>query len=248
MAELVRLQPDVIAVGASPAPETLKRAALVIPIVLINHGDPVGSGLVASLAKPGGNVTGVSLLSAALRGKQLQLLNEIAPRLTERGGPLESHRAGARDRAEGDPHCGTGPEAPDPRRRSANPGRPAGRRLAGREAGSDALFVFGNSSIFFAHRTTLAELAAKNRLPALYTAREYVEAAAPGLRRRQSGELPNTRASYVARILKGAKPAELPVQQPTKFELVINLKTAKALGLTIPPALRQACGPGDRVS
>ena len=157
MAELVRLQPDVIAVGASPAPEILKRATSVIPIILINHGDPVGSGLVARLAKPGGNVTGVSMLS-----------------------------------------------------------------------------------IFFAHRTTLVELAAKNRLPALYTSREYVEAG--GLFAYTASSLrENFRhaARYVDEILKGAKPADLPIEQPTKFELVINLKTAQALGLTIPPSLLQ---------
>ena len=175
-AELVRLQPAVIAVGASPAPEMLKRATSVIPIVLINHGDPVGSGLVASLAKPGGNVTGVSMLSAALRGKQLQLLNEILPGLTRvavLSNPtvpahvteLREIRTAARDlRLEI-----SVVEARIPEDLPHAVSRAAKLR-------SGALFVLGNSSVFLAHRTTLVKLAAKNRLPALYTLREYVEA------------------------------------------------------------------------
>jgi putative ABC transport system substrate-binding protein len=239
-AELVRLQPDVIAVGASPAPEALKRATSVIPIVLINHGDPVGSGLAANLAKPGGNVTGVSMLSAALRGKQLQLLNEILPRLTSvavLSNPtvpahvteLREIRTAARD-LKLQIHV---VEARIPEDLPDAVSRAVKLR-------SGALFVLGNSSIFFAHRTTLVELAAKNRLPALYTAREYVEAG--GLLAYTARSLrENFRhaARYVDRILKGAKPGDLPIEQPTKFELVINLRTAKALGLTMPPSLLQ---------
>ena len=238
VAELVQLQPDVIAVGASPAPETLKRATPVIPIVLINHGDPVGSGLVASLAKPGGNVTGVSMLSAALRGKQLHLLSEIVPRLTSvavLSNPtvpahvteLREIRNAARD-LKLQIHV---VEARIPEDLPNAVSRAAKVR-------SGALFVLGNSSIFFAHRTTLVNLVAKNQLPALYTTREYVEAG--GLLAYTATSLrENFRhaAKYVDKILRGAKPGDLPIEQPTKFELVVNLKTAKTLGLTIPPSL-----------
>ena len=238
VAELVRLRPDVIAVGASPAPETLKRATSVIPIVLINHGDPVGSGLVASLARPGGNLTGVSMLSAALRGKQLQLLNETVPRLTSvavlSNPTVPSHLAELREIRTAAPDLKLQIHVVEARVPEDLPAAVA--RAAKLQSG--ALFVLGNASIFFAHRTTLVELAAKNRIPTLYTSREYVEAG--GLLSYNATSLrENFRhaAKYVDRILKGAKPGDLPIEQPTKFELVINLKTARALGLTIPPSL-----------
>ena len=237
VSELVRLQPDVIVVGASPAPETLKRATSVIPIVLTNHGDPVGSGLVVSLARPGGNVTGVTTTSAALRGKQLQLLNEIVPRLTSvavlsnptvpaHAAELREIHTAARD-LKLQIHV-VEARVPDELRDAVSQ---AAKRRSG------ALFVLGNASIFFAHRVMLVELAARKRLPALYTAREYVEAgglAAYGPSVRESFR---SAARYVDRILKGARPGDLPIEQPTTFELTLNVKTARALGLTLSPSL-----------
>ena len=235
--ELVRLQPDVIVAGASPAPETLKRATSVIPIVLTNHGDPIGSGLVVSLAKPGGNVTGVSRASAALRGKQLQVLNEIVPRLTSvavlsnptvpaHAAELREVRTAARD-LKLQIHV---VEARAPKELPDAVSRAAKQR-------SGALFVLGNASIFFAHRVTLVELAARHRLPAMYTAREFVEAGglvayAPSLR-----ESFRSAARYVDRILKGARPGELPLEEPTTFELALNVRTARALGLMLSPSM-----------
>ena len=233
-AELVRLQVDVIVVGASPAPEAARRATSTIPIVMTNHSDPVASGLVASLARPAGNVTGLSRLSPAFKGKQLQLLKDVVPGLSSvavlinptdpshvldlraleeaaQALKLELHVLGARAPNEfGDAFS-----------------------LATKKR-SGALQVVGGNALFFAYRAQLVDLAAKSRLPAMYGVREFAEAGgliayAPNLR-----DSFYRAADYVDRILKGAKPGDLPIEQPTKFELVVNLKTAKALGIAIP--------------
>jgi putative ABC transport system substrate-binding protein len=232
-AELVRLQVDVIVAAATPAPETARRATATIPIVVANHTDPVGSGLAQSLARPGGNVTGLSLVALELRLKQLQLLKEILPALSrvaflrhptipldwrelERAARSLMIRVQVVD-ARG-PHEFEGAFAA------------AARERAG------ALIVLGGST-FFANRWRLAELAARSRLPAVYLLREHVEAG--GLMAYGVDLRDNFRraADYVDRILKGARPGDLPIERPTKFELAINLKAAKALGLTIPPSV-----------
>jgi putative ABC transport system substrate-binding protein len=232
-AELVNLQVDVIVVGAPPAPEVAKRATSTIPIVMLNHSDPVGSGLVASLARPGGNVTGLSLLAPELRLKQLQLLKEILPRLTRVAFlrhphiPLDLRELEVTARSLKIRAQVVEARTPD---EIADAVSAATRERAG------ALVVLAGS-MFFAHRARIAELAAKSRLPTVYLLREFLEAG--GLLAYGIDTRDNFRraAAYVDRILRGAKPGDLPIEQPMKFELAINLRTAKALGLTIPPAV-----------
>jgi putative ABC transport system substrate-binding protein len=232
-ADLVRLPVDVIVTGAPPAPEAARRATSTIPIVMANHPDPVGSGLVASLAKPGANVTGLSLLSPGLRVKQLQLLKEAVAQLTSvavlSNPTTPLHRRDVQELERG--------------------AQPLKVRLVVVEARAPSEFaeafsvmvtkgvgglIILASSMFFAHGARLAELAARNRLPSTYAFSEYAEAG--GLMTYGVDLRDNFRraAGYVDRILRGAQPGELPIEQPTKFELVINLKTAKRLGLVIP--------------
>ncbi len=238
-AELVRLQVDVIVVGAVPAPEVAKRATSTIPIVMANHMDPVGSGLVASLARPAGNITGLSLLTPELRGKQIQLLKEVVPRLTTvavlsnpgvpiRGLDLRALEVAARA-------LKLQLQVVDAR--SPNEFTEAFSLATRKRAG--ALLVL-TSGMFFANRARIVELAAQTRLPTMYSQKEHVESGglmAYGVNVRDSFR---RAATYVDKILKGAKPGDLPIEQPTKFELVINLKTAKALGLTIPSSVLAA--------
>jgi putative tryptophan/tyrosine transport system substrate-binding protein len=237
-AELVRLKVDVIVTGGPPAPEEAKQATSTIPIVFAVAGDPVGEGLVASLARPGGNITGLASIAAEVVGKQLELLKEVVPKVS-RVAVLQNPSHSAH---------------PLMARQAEGAARALGVQLHILQAGSpaeiDAAFAAMRSqriggvlvlrgSLFLAQRTQIAALAAKSRLPAVYGTRE--EAEAGGLMA-YGASLPllyRRAATYVDKILKGAKPADLPVEQPTKFELVINLKTAKALGLTIPPSLLQ---------
>jgi len=237
-AELVRLKVDVIVAGGGPAPDEAKRATSTIPIVMANNADPVGSGLVASLARPGGNVTGLSLVTPDLVGRQLQLLTEAIPgvsRVAVLSNPTNPHHRLSLREAE---------VAARPLRlrlqilEARAPSDFAGAFSAASRERAGALLVVLDV-MFFAERTRLAELAAKHRLPLTGGLREYAEAGGlltygPNLR-----DSFRRAATYVDKILKGAKPADLPVEQPTKFELVINLKTAKVLGLTIPPSLLQ---------
>ena len=229
-AELVRLKVDVILAAAPPAPEAAQRATPTIPIVMANHSDPVGSGLAASLARPGGNVTGLSMLTPQMRVKQLELLKEILPRLTRVAFlrhpdiPLDVKELEATARSLGMWAQVVGARTP-------NEIAPALSAATMERAG--ALSVL-SGSMFFAHRALIAELALKSRLPTVYLVREHVEAG--GLVTYGIDLRDNFRrvAGYVDKILRGAKPGDLPIEQPTKFDLAINLKTAKALGLSIP--------------
>jgi putative ABC transport system substrate-binding protein len=236
-AELVQIPVDVIVAGVAPAPEAAKRATSTIPIVMTGHPDPVGSGLVASLARPGGNVTGLAIVSPELRAKQLQLLKEVLPRLT-RVAVLSDPR---------NPSHALVLREVDVAARSLKvkvqilearaPAQFAEAFSAATKERAGALIVIGAGTTHFVHRARLVELAAQSRLPTMYPVREFAEAGglmAYGVDLRDSFR---RAAGYVDRILKGARPADLPVEQPTKFELVVNLKTAKALGLTIPPAV-----------
>ena len=233
-AELVRLDVDVIVAGAPPAPEVAKRATSTIPIVMINHNDPVGSGLVASLAKPTGNVTGMSLATAALRGKQLQLLKEIVPGLTTvavlwnpTGPALELKELEAAARS-----LNLQLQVVEARTSSEFPAAFA----AATKKRAGALLPQGGS-VYFANKARLVELATENRLPAIYGVKEYVEAGGLMAYGVDLGDSARRAAGHVDRILKGAKAGDLPIEQPTKFELAINLKTASALGLTVPPSM-----------
>jgi putative ABC transport system substrate-binding protein len=234
--ELVRLKVDVIVVGASPAPEAAKNATSTIPIVLTNHNDPVGSGLVTSLARPQGNITGVSLATPVLRGKQLQLLQDLVPGLSSvavlASPSVPSHALDVRELQIAARSLTMRLQVVEARA----PDEIAEAFSEARQKRAGALIVLG-SSMFFANRAQIVELATNNKLPAMYGVREFAElgglvAYAPNLR-----DSFRRAAAYVDRILKGARPGDLPIEQPTTFELVINLKTAKALGLAISQSL-----------
>jgi ABC-type uncharacterized transport system substrate-binding protein len=231
---LVRLKVDVLMVPNTPAALAAKHATTTIPIVMVGIADPVGSGLVASLARPGGNVTGLTSLSLELVGKQLEFLKEVRPTVSRvailwnPANPVHALLVRAADvavQALGvQLHLveARGPDAFDS----------AFAAMTSTSAG--ALLVLGDR-IFFQHRRRLAELAAMSHLPTMHHVRAYVEA---GGLMSYGASPPDTyrrAATYVDKILKGANPADLPVEQPMQFKLVINLKTAKALGITIPP-------------
>jgi putative ABC transport system substrate-binding protein len=235
-AQLVHQRVDVILVGSNPGALAAKGATSTIPIVMVTTGDPVGGGLVASLARPGGNVTGLTALGQALSAKRLQLLKEAVPGvariavLTSPASPYAGPFLRERDnlaRALGVRLQVV--EAHDPTK-FEHAFAEMGRERAG------ALMVFTDVG-FITHRRRLVELAAKSRLPAVYPDREFVSAGGLMFYGASLVDMYYHAAVYVDRILKGAKPADLPVEQPTKLELVINLKTAKTLGLAIPSSV-----------
>ena len=237
-AELVRLKVDLIVASAGTQVATAaKNATETIPIVMIFVRDPVGNGLIASLARPGGNVTGTSG-SAGLEwvAKQLELLKETVPqirRVAILSNPDNAyHQLAIREVNVAAQSLGVQLQLLEARR----PNEFDGAFVAMAKERVGALLVLSDA-VFSSHRTRLADLAARSRLPAAYGVRESVEAG--GLMSYGPSILDSHRraATYVDQILKGTKPAELPVEQPTRFELVINLKTAKALGLDVPPTL-----------
>jgi putative ABC transport system substrate-binding protein len=237
-ADLVRLKVAVIVTSGTPATMAARAATRTIPVVMTNVGDPVGSGIVASLARLGGNVTGLSLLDAELDGKRIELLKEAVPHLSRLAILWSANDPGmtlAFGRVE------TAARALGLALQNLAVREPAEFPRAFEAAGAghaDALFVtaqpFTNQ-----HRAQILDLVAKHRLPAIYTLRSFVDAG--GLMSYGPSQADQYRraATYVDRILKGARPADLPVEQPTKFDLVINLRAARALGLTIPAGLLQ---------
>jgi ABC-type uncharacterized transport system substrate-binding protein len=235
-AELVQLKVNVIVTAGSQATRPAKEATTSIPIVMAQDNDPVGSGFVASLAKPGGNVTGLANLTAELSGKQLELLKEIMPKLsivavlrdlTEPGNPEAVRQTDAAAQ-------GFGIERHYLDVRTAGEIEPA--FLAAGKKRAEALLVHP-SAIFNSHRKQIIELAEKSRWPAMYPRTDYVEDGGLMTYGAHTNDLFRRAAIFVDKILKGAKPADLPVEQPTKFEFVINLKAAKQIGLTIPQSL-----------
>ena len=234
-AELVQLKVDIIVAAATVAIQAAKRATNTIPIVMAAVSDPVGIGIVASLSRPGGNVTGLTLMTPDLAGKRLQWLREILPKTTRvailggRGGAtrlfLEQMRAAAEQ---------TGVQLVLPEVGGAED-LPGAFTAMQRERAQALIVEVG--PLTSDHRRRIVELAAQYRLPAMYEVRGFVESGGLMSYGPSIVEMYRRTAVYVAKILKGAKPADLPVEQPEKFELVINLKTAKALGLTIPPSL-----------
>jgi len=235
-ADLVRLKVDVIVAVGGAATKAAQQATTTIPIVMSLVNDPLGSGLVPSLARPGGNVTGISLMSPELVGKQLGVLKEMVPKV--------SRVALLRNPA----NPASGPQL----REAEAAARTLGVRLQTLEARNpqeiDSAFaamtreragalVVLTDSIFTNQRRQIAELAAERRLPAVYGNTEHAEAGGLVAYGANFLDLERRAATYVDKILKGAKPADLPVEQSTKFELVINLKTAKTLGLSIPASL-----------
>ena len=240
-AELVALKVDVIVAPNTVAALAAQQVSRTLPIVFAVATDPIASGLITSLARPGGNVTGLSILAPELVGKCLELLKQAVPGIsrvavlwtpgvlgerTDKEMLTEAEVAARTLGMQVQFFEARGPEDFD-RAFSERTGARAG-----------ALTVLP-SNIFVSERRRLVDLAAKNRLPAVYPWREFVEAGGLMAYGPNLGDLYRRAATYVDKILKGMKPADLPVEQPTKFELVINLKTAKSLGLTIPQTLRQ---------
>jgi ABC-type uncharacterized transport system substrate-binding protein len=236
-AELVRSKVDVLVVSASIPTKVAKEATASIPVVFANTGDPVGQGFVQTLARPGGNVTGVAFDAGPdITAKQAQLLIEIVPkasRLAVLWNPTSAFLRSYWDFLKSvAPSLRVSLQPLEVR----DPGdfeRAFDSMARGR---ADGLIVLSDTFATF-HRARLAELAAKHRLPTVYGHNQYVEAGGLVSYGPSFADAYRRAAGYVDRILKGAKPADLPVQQPTRFELAINLKTAKALGLAIPPAL-----------
>ena len=241
-AELVALKVDVIvAGGGTPAALAAKQVTRTLPIVFAVVGDPVGSGLVTSLARPGGNLTGLSNVAAELVGKRLEQLRHAVPGVSRVAALWQPGNFPARTEEDMVKEAEVTARAMGVRLQFVEARGPEDFDRAFSDmirARAGALTVL-TSSMFFSERRRLADLVAKNRLPAVYPLREFVDAGGLMSYGADVADLFRRAATYVDKILKGAKPADLPVEQPTKFELVINLKTAKALGLTIPPSLLQ---------
>jgi len=234
-AEFVRLKVDVIVTSGTPQTLAAKQATSVIPIVFATAGDPVGNGLVASLARPGGNVTGLSNMSADLAGKRLELLRQVVPGLSRVaimgnvGNPVVVLELGEAQAAVGS----LGLEVDSLEIRRAEDIAPAFEALKGR---AGALYVC-TDALANTNRLRINTLALGARLPTMHGTRDYVEAAGLMSYGANFPDLYRRAADYVDKILRGAKPADIPVEQPTRFDLVVNLITAKALGLTIPPMI-----------
>jgi len=233
-AELVRLKIDIICTGSPATTRAAKEATVTIPIVMAQDTDPVANGFVASLARPGGNITGLSTLAPELSGKQLELLKETVPRLS-RMAVLGNSTVPGNAQALKEMELAAGAfkvqlqyvdvldlKDIETAFRAVSKGR------------ADAVLVLGNP-IFLSQRIQITDLAVKSRLPAIYERPEYVDDGGLMTYGVNINELYRRAATYVDKILKGAKPADLPVEQPMKFEFIVNLKAAKAIGLTIPP-------------
>ena len=236
VADLVQRKVDVIVVDSTVATRAAKRATSTIPIVMASVADPVGSGLIANLGHPGGNVTGFSMMTTELSAKRLEMLKETIPRLLRvavlwnpatpyHPKVIEELRAAAPSLSIELQFVGV-----------RTPEQLGAAFTAVSRAHAEALYVV-DDPLFITHRTTLLKLAWKRQLPVIFGEREYVDEGGLMSYGRSAGDLFRRSAGYVDKILKGAKPSDLPIEQPTKFELVVNLKTAKALGLTIPESI-----------
>src|SRR5262245_36501053 len=233
-ADLVRLKVDIIVTGGEIVTRVVKKATSTIPIVMTSDPDPVANGFVTSLARPGGNITGLSNLSPELSGKRLELLKEIVPRLS-RVAVFETSSAPATARTLQEAELAAG--ALGAKVQYLDVLGPKDIETVLREAikaRADAVLTLA-SAVLTSHRKELIDFAEKSRLPAIYPRSEFVEEG--GLISYSTNITDSFRraATFVDKILKGAKPADLPVEQPMKFELIINLKAAKQIGLTIPP-------------
>ena len=233
-AELVRLNVEMIVANGTPAIKALKAATKTIPILMAVVGDPVGTGLVQSLARPGENVTGLSIIAPNLSGKRLELLGEIAPGASPVAAMLNptnpTYRPELQETQDGARTLGVQIQVVEVS--DANTLQEGFAAMSRHRA--RALIVF-TDAIFYSMRSRILEHAAKSRLPAMYFGSEFTEDGGLMSYGPNLNELFRRSATYVDKILKGAKPGDLPVEQPTKFELVINLKAAKQIGLTIPP-------------
>jgi ABC-type uncharacterized transport system substrate-binding protein len=234
-AELVRLNVNVIVAAGTPAPLAAKHATTTIPIVMTSAGDPLGSGLVASLAQPGGNVTGLSLMMSDVSGKRLELLKELVPGLSRVAVLWNSTTYPAivfKETQDAARMLGIEVQPLEVK----GPADFATVFGLARQKRPDAFFTI-DDPLTVSQLNQILDFAAANRLPAMYALREYVAAGGLMAYGASVPDLYHRAATYVDKILRGAKPGELPVEQPTKFELVINLKTAKTLGLIVPQTL-----------
>jgi ABC-type uncharacterized transport system substrate-binding protein len=237
VAELVQLKVDVLVVGGPGGLSAAKQATKTIPIVIVTQADPVGSGYIDSLARPGGNITGLTRLTRELSGKRLELLKEVVPKISRVGVLWDADNSEA---ANGFKEYETAGSALKIQLQSLGVRGPnpdlVGAFQAAAKGRVNALVTI-NTPVLNRQQKQIVDLAIKNRLPLMSERSEYVEAG--GLVSYSANEAESFRraAYYVDRILKGAKPADLPVEQPTKFEFVINLKTAKQIGLTIPQSV-----------
>jgi len=235
-AELVALKVDVIVTASSPAIKALQQATTTIPIVFAATGDPVAEGHVSSLARPGGNITGLSILGTELSGKRLQLLKEVSPNAARAALLFNPANLGMTIR-EREAHAaarvlGIGIRSVEVREPSD-----FDRAFSAITRERPDVLLTVVDGLTLQHRRRIVDFAATNRLPAMYETRDFVESG--GLMSYGPSLSENYRraATYVHKILKGAKPVDLPVEQPMRFEFVINMKTAKALGLTLPPSI-----------
>ena len=233
-AELVRLKVDVIVVGSTPGAMAAKNATGAIPIVIVTTGDPVAGGLVASLARPGGNITGLTALGQELGGKRLELLKEAVPKVSgvavlsnpanpDSGPSLKGVEVAAR---------ALGVQLRVQEVRGPTEFEKAFEAIT--REGARALMVLPDP-MFVSQAGQIVALSAKSRLPSMYAHREFVDAGGLMFYGASLADMWRRAATYVDKILKGTKPADLPVEQPKKFEFIINLKAAKQIGLTIPP-------------
>ncbi|MFL5069714.1 MAG: ABC transporter substrate-binding protein [Xanthobacteraceae bacterium] len=235
-AELVRLKVDLIVTRGTPAALSAKQVTSAIPVVMAASGEPVGTGVVAGLARPGGNVTGLSAFTVELTSKRLEVLSEAVVGikriafLHNRNNPAASRQWKELQRAAHS--LGVAPQFFDVHK----PDDLEPAFDAASEQRSDA-FIVANDTVTLANPRQVVELAVKHRVPAMYNARDFVDAGGLMALAVSFPDLYRRAAAFVGKIIKGAKPADLPVEQPTKFELVINLKAAKAIGLEIPPTL-----------
>jgi putative ABC transport system substrate-binding protein len=235
-AELVYLKVDVIVAAGTIAVRSAKNATKAIPIVMTSSGDPIATGLVVSLAQPGGNITGLSQMSPDLSAKRLELLKEVIPSISRVAvvwnptGPVDKLVFEETETAA--PAFRIKVQSLEVR----NPNDIDSAFAAAARERANALITFG-SPLIVDHRARIVELAAKSRLPAIYEGREFADAGGLMSYGPSLPDLFRRAAAYVDKILKGAKPADLPVEQPRKFELIINLKAAKQIGLTIPQSV-----------
>jgi ABC-type uncharacterized transport system substrate-binding protein len=236
VAELIRLRVDVLVTDGGASIRAAKHATTTIPIVMAVSGDPVGTGYVTSLAQPGGNITGLSFMHPEVSGKRLEFLQEAVPTLShvavlwrpdDPSSTLAFKETQTAVQALGVQLQSFEVRSPDEFDQAF---------AAMTREHADALVVISDP-LFFGHRSQLAELTVRHRLPAMFLMREYAEAGGLMAYGANVHDMYRRAATYVDKILKGTKPADLPVEQPMKFDLVINLKTAQALGLTIPPTL-----------
>jgi putative ABC transport system substrate-binding protein len=235
-AELVRLKADLIVAAGTPAALAVKQATTTIPIVMVGVGDPVTLGLVASLARPGGNITGLTTVNIELAGKRVGLLKEMMPKVSrvailwDQANPAAEFNVKETEAAA----ASVGLTLQVFAVRGPDEFSSSFSAMIKEHVGA---LIVGPSPMFFGQRRRLAGLAVEHRLPTVFTLGEYTQAGGLMAYGPHLPDVYRRAASFVDKILKGAKPADLPVEQPTKFELVINQKTAKTLGLTIPPSV-----------